>query len=129
MSIFNSNSDATEQANSTMQSAAVQTFNYPYLSFISNSASGSSAKELTNKILQHNMLIGGSSFSAKDHHIYLNIYTKSGDIKHAWKTSDLQKIYNKISNGSRYKIYVTDCSSYPSGYYNGYLACISIREL
>jgi len=130
MSIFNSNSEITDDASSTLESTAILAFNKQFSYYFSESASGSSAKALTSKILNHNAAIGSSSFSPGEHHIYLNIYPKGeSKITHRWKPSDLQEIYNKISNGARYKISTTSCTAYPRGYYNGYIICISIKEL
>lgn len=131
ISVVNSGSDSTEQANSAMESTSVFAFNQPYLSFISKSASGTSAKFLTNKILQHNMLVPSTSYNPGEHHIYLNFYSKDNTktLKHKWKTNDLNEIYNNLSDGKRYKIYVTNCTTHTGGYYNGYIACISIKEL
>ena len=130
ISIVTSNSEITNQASSTMETTAVYTFNQQFLFYLDDSATATTAKALTDKILQHNSVVNSSSFSPGNHHIYLNFYPKGeSKITHKWKTADLKKIYNKISNGSRYKIYVTNCTTHIGGYYNGYVVCLSIREL
>ena len=123
ISIYNSSSGIGDEASSTLESTAAFAFNERFTSYMSKSASGSTAKTLVNKIMQHNMSIGLSSFSAGDHHILLNLYYNDNNsrskLEHCWETTDLKKIYNKISNGKRYDIHVTDCDNYPGGYYNG----------
>ena len=128
--IVNSNSGITDQANSTLASAEVSSFNNQFSLYFSNSTSGTAAKSLTSAILQNNSTIKSKKFSPDDHHIYLNLYPKGeSKITHKWKAADLRKINNKISNTAKYKITATKCVSYPGGYYNGYLICISITEL
>ena len=130
MSLVNSNAETTNQADSALQSNSTYAFNEQFLYYFGNSVTGNKAKALTNKILYHNAAVNSTTFSAGEHHVYLNFYPKGeSKITHKWKTSDLQKIYNKILNGARYKISVTNCGTYPGGYYFGYVICISIKEL
>ena len=130
VSIYTSNSDVTNEADSTMGSTAAFAFNQKFSHYFSNSASGSAAKDLVDQVFYNNLSIDSSKFSPGDHHIYLNFYPKTGaELTHKWKISDLQNISNQISNGKRYKLYATRCDTYSGGYYNGYLICISIKEL
>ena len=142
LSFLISGSKLTGEASSNIDSKSVTMFNNQFLSFFSDSTLGASAKSLTSKIIQHNAttstcnteyineLKKNNTFSKDDHHIYLNFYPKGeASITHKWKSSDLQVIYSKISDLSKYKIYATQCTTYPGGYYNGYLICISIKEI
>ena len=101
ISIYNSSSGISDEASSTLESTAAFAFNERFTSYMSKSASGSTAKTLVNKIMQHNMSIGLSSFSAGDHHILLNLYYNDNNsrskFEHCWKTTDLKKIYNKLN--------------------------------
>ena len=133
--VFNSSSGMTNQASSTLDSTAVYTHNSKFLSYINKSASSTTTKSLVTTIMQNNAIANSysssTSFSADAHHVYLNFYPKDeNSVSHKWKTKDLSKIHNKISVGAKYKIYVTKgCTKHSGGYYNGYLCCISIKEL
>ena len=82
----------------------------------------------------------GNTFSKDKHHIYVNYKNSSNSYfslsgasatGHKFKPSDLQLVYNHISNTKNYSIQATDgCGSTGnnSGYYNGYIMCITIKE-
>ena len=130
MFIVNSNSDTVDNASTELNSIAVQNFNDPFLSFFSSSATANEARALTKKVSTHNAAVNSSTFSADQGHIFLNYYPKdSTKITHKWRYEDLQKIYNQISDGAKYKISDTNCTKFPGGYHNGYIICISITEL
>lgn len=133
MMIFNSSFERIDGTSSTLESSNISTFNSQFSYYLSNSATGTQAKSLVDKILKHNATVTSSSpsYSAGKHHVYLNFYPPNGQKKivHKWKTNDLKNIQSRILSGTKYKIYITSCTQHSGGYYNGYIACISIRAL
>lgn len=130
--ILSSTSGVTERVDSVSEAMASSTFNSQFLCFVSNSTSGSQAKALVSRIISNNSAVSSStSFSATKHQVYVNLYPLSGaNSTHQWKASGLQKIYQKISDTSKYKISVTTtCDTFSGGYYNGYIVCMTIREI
>ena len=132
--IVNSISGVTNQSRATAEAYSAQIFNSQFTSYFSNSATGSQAKTLVSKIMQNNSSVNSARFSPDSHHIYVNLYLTNtihttNKITHKWKARDLNTIYNKISNNSKYSIYATNCGSYPNGYHNGYIICISIMKM
>ncbi|MBO5413184.1 MAG: hypothetical protein J6A29_02625 [Clostridia bacterium] len=131
--ILSSTSGVTEQVDSVSNAMAASVFNSQYLPFVSNSTTGSQAKALTYKIMSNNSTVSSASrFSADKHQIYLNYDLKSTtgvEYPHKWKQSDLQTIYDMISNTANYKITVTNCGIYSGGYYKGYIVCMTIKEI
>ena len=132
--IVNSISGITENSKITSESISAQMFNSQFTSYFSNTATGAQAKALIDRIIQNNTSVNSSTFSPDSHHIWLNYYPTNrinipDKITHQWKTSGLKTIYNKISNTAKYSIYATKCGSYPDGYHNGYIICISIMKI
>lgn len=134
--IVTSNADTATKGSSTLDATAIKAFNDKFTRYFSKSAPGTTAKALTQTIIQHNASINKNEFSPDDHHVYLNFYpyprSNSTKLAHRFSPKDLQVILDKITSTRRYKINVTGCTSYDSptpGYYNGYLICISIEEL
>jgi len=128
--LVRSNSDVMDDGGAALNSAAATAYNSRFLSYVNQSTTASRAKSLTSQLLQHNTASDSYNSFTPGKHIYLNFYPKGkSSITHKWKSSDLSIIYNSISNSGRYRIYTTSCTAYTGGYYNGYLVCISIREL
>lgn len=122
--IFNSTSGLPDQVDSDSELVSASSFNSQFSTYFSNSTSGTQAKALVYKVMSNN--------STSDHKIHLNLYSASGSLiyMHQKETSVLQKIYDRISNSSKYKIRISDgCRSYSNGYDNGYIACIAIVTL
>lgn len=136
--IINSTSGMTEHVDTTSQSVAAATFNSQFLSYLSNSTSGTKAKALVSKIIAHNATVSSAStFSLNSHQIYVNLKDKNdkhittSKSGHNWTSSELQDVYSKISDTSRYEIFVTTgctMSGTNGGYYKGYVMCITIKE-
>lgn len=122
--IFNSTSGLPDQVDSDSQTVSVSVFNSQFTAYFSKSTSGTQAKALVYEIISNNL--------TSNHKILVNLYSSSGSgiLTHQKETSGLQKIYDKISNSTKYKIGVTSgCGTYKGGYNNGYIGCISINTL
>ena len=124
IAIFNSTSDLPDQVDSDAETVSTSVFNSQFTTYFSKSTSGAQAKSLVYKVMSNNL--------TSDHKIHLNLYSASGSLiyMHQKETSVLQKIHDRISNSSKYKIRISDgCRSYSNGYDNGYIACIAIVTL
>lgn len=121
--ISGSASGVTNQVDTVTDSMEKSVFNSQFSSFFATSTSGTMAKSLVSKAI--------SSNSSSDRQVLLNLYPKTAKkITHKKKASDLQQIFEKISDKSTYKISLTTgCGTYSGGYDNGFIACISITEL
>lgn len=137
--LLGSTKDVTNQVDSVSESMATSVFNSQFSSYFSNSTSGTQAKALITKVMSNNANASSSNrFSPEKHQVYINLkkangnYVISGDTGHRWKTSQLQELFLAISDTKNYSIQATTgCTREGAigGYYNGYIICITIREL
>ena len=140
--LLSSTKDVTGQVDSVSGSMAASVFNSQFSSYFSNSTSGAQAKTLISKIMSNNTNVNSSNqFSAEKHQVFVNLKKANGSYVnppgatgggHKWTTSQLQALSLAISDTKNYSIKATTGCSYQgcnSGYYNGYILCITIQEL
>lgn len=129
--ILNSTSGTTDQVDSVMQTTNVTAFNSKFSAYMGNSVSASKTRTFISLVQSHN-----AADSRKVNLCYAIKGSYDTTLIHKIDSSNLQKIYNKISDNYRYKISVTtncilsnDTSNNKYGYLNGYICCVTINQL